>query len=192
MDTAQDTAQPKDSAILPNIIEAILFVANGAVTLDALRKTLDAEPEAIQQALAVLAERRADSGVRLQRKGSEVQLATTPEAAPFIEKFLGISVSGRLSTAALETLAIIAYREPITRVQIEAIRGVNSDGVIGTLLARGMIAETGRLETVGHPIQYSTTFQFLQQFGLKSTDDLPPLEEKTTDAQAVEVAGDAA
>ena len=79
---------------------------------------------------------------------------------------MGIEVSGRLSPAALETLAIIAYREPITRAQIEAVRGVNSDGVLGTLLSRGLIAETGRLETVGHPIQYATTFQFLQQFGL--------------------------
>jgi len=175
---------------LANLIEAILFVANGAVSLDNLRKTLDVESEAIHDALRFLAEQRAASGVRLQRKGNEVQMVTAPEAAPYIEKYLGIQVSGRLSPAALETLAIIAYREPITRAQIEAIRGVNSDGVLGTLLARGLIAESGRLDTVGHPILYSTTFQFLQQFGLHSTDELPPIEEKTTDGQAVET-GDA-
>lgn len=171
---------------LANLIEAILFVANGAVSLDNLRKTLDVETEAIQEALQMLAAQRANSGVRLQRKGNEVQMVTAPEAAPYVEKFLGIQVSGRLSPAALETLAIIAYREPITRAQIEAIRGVNSDGVLGTLLARGLITESGRLDTVGHPILYSTTFQFLQQFGLHSTQELPPIEEKPADEQAVE------
>lgn len=167
-------------------IEAILFVANGAVTLENLRKTLEVEPEVIQEALTTLAQTRAESGVRMQRKGNEVQMVTAPAAAPFIERFLGIQVSGRLSPAALETLAIVAYREPITRAMVEAIRGVNSDGVLGTLLARGLISEAGRLETVGHPIQYATTFQFLQQFGLKSVSELPPIEENNTDAQAVE------
>lgn len=175
-----------NTAELASTIEAILFVANGAVSLENLRKTLEVEPEAIQQALTALAEIRAESGVRLQRKGSDVQMVTAPAAAPYIEKFLGIQVSGRLSPAALETLAIVAYREPITRAQVEAIRGVNSDGVLGTLLARGLISEAARLETVGHPIQYATTFQFLQQFGLKSVDELPPIEENTADAQAVE------
>jgi segregation and condensation protein B len=171
------------------MIEAILFVANGSVSVENLRKTLEVEPEAIQEALAMLADRRAQSGVRLQRKGSEVQMVTAPEAAPVIERFLGIQVSGRLSPAALETLAIIAYREPITRIQIEAIRGVNSDAVLGTLLSRGLIAEAGRLETVGHPILYTTTFQFLQQFGLKSMDELPAFEETTPNDQAMDIAG---
>ena len=162
---------------LAAMIEAILFVANGPVSVENLRKTLEVEPETIQDALSALAEERAHSGVRLQRKSGEVQMVTAPEAAPLVEKFLGIQLSGRLSPAALETLAIIAYREPITRIQIEAIRGVNSDGVLGTLLARGLIAEAGRLETVGHPILYTTTFQFLQQFGLKSVDELPAFEE---------------
>jgi segregation and condensation protein B len=177
---------------MATIIEAILFVANGAASLDNLRKALDAEPSAIEDALALLAETRANGGVRLQRKGGDVQMVTSPEAAPYIEKFLGIQVSARLSTAALETLSIIAYREPVTRAQIEAIRGVNSDGVLGTLLTRGLISETGRLETVGRPILYATTFQFLQQFGLKSTGDLPPLEEDEARAQTVEASGSGA
>lgn len=158
------------------MIEAILFVANGAVPAESLRKTLELDAEGLNDALGLLAERRAGGGVRLQRKGSEVQLVTDPAAAPYVERFLGIQVSGRLSPAALETMAIVAYREPITRAQIEAIRGVNSDGVLGTLLARGLIAEAGRLETVGHPIQYATTFQFLQQFGLSSVHELPPID----------------
>jgi len=181
-----------DTTELAAMIEAILFVANGALSIENLRRTLEVEPEAIQSALDALGQQRANSGVRLQRKGGDIQMVTAPEAAPFIEKFLGIQVSGRLSPAALETLAIIAYREPITRVRIEAIRGVNSDGVLGTLLARGLINEAGRLETVGHPILYSTTFQFLQQFGLKSVNELPPVEENAPDAQAVDVANSGA
>lgn len=177
---------------LAAMIEAILFVANGAVTTDMLCKTLEATPEAIEQALALLAEQRAQSGVRLQRKGRDAQMVTAPEAAAIIEKYLGVQVTTRLSPAAMETLAIIAYREPITRVQIEAVRGVNSDGVIGTLLSRGLIAEAGRLETVGRPIQYATTFQFLQQFGLASVAELPPLEENPPDANAVADAAPAA
>jgi segregation and condensation protein B len=168
------------------MIEAILFVANGAVSVDSLRKTLEADTESIEKALAALAAKHGSGGVHIQRRAGEVQLVTAPDAAPYIERFLGIEVSARLSAAALETLAIIAYREPITRAQIEAVRGVNSDGVLGTLLSRGLITETGRLETVGHPILYATTFQFLQQFGLQSTRDLPPFEENTGDAQAVE------
>jgi segregation and condensation protein B len=175
-----------EKADLVRTIEAILFVANGAVSMDSLRRTLEAEPEAIQEAAGLLAQEREASGVRIQQRPGEVQMVTAPDAAPYIERFLGIEVSARLSPAALETLAIIAYREPITRVHIEAVRGVNSDGVLGTLLSRGLIAETGRLETVGHPILYATTFQFLQQFGLKSTKDLPPFEEPTDHAQAVE------
>ncbi len=173
---------------LARIIEAILFVANGAVSLDGLRRTLEVETSEIENALSVLTEGRAHSGLCLQRKGSEVQMVTAPDVAPYVEKYLGIHLSGRLSAAALETLAIIAYRQPVTRAQIEAIRGVNSDAVLGTLLARGLIAEAGRLETVGHPIVYTTTFQFLQQFGLKSINELPPLEEKTGDAQEMETA----
>ncbi len=174
------------------VIEAILFVANGAVSIDTLSKALETDTPSVEQALTLLAEQRQNSGVRLQRKGREAQMVTAPEAAPYVEKYLGVQVSSRLSPAALETLAIIAYREPITRVQIEAIRGVNSDGVIGTLLSRGLIAEAGRLETVGRPILYATTFQFLQQFGLKSVADLPPLEENKPDADAMADAAPAA
>jgi segregation and condensation protein B len=173
-------------------IEAILFVANGAVSIENLRKTLELDADTVQEALTILTQTRAEGGVRLQRKGSDVQMVTSPAAAPYIEKFLGIQVSGRLSPAALESLAIVAYREPITRAQVEAIRGVNSDGVLGTLLARGLISEAGRLDTVGHPIQYATTFQFLQQFGLKSVSELPPIEENTSDAQTVETPASAA
>jgi len=103
-------------------------------------------------------------------------LVSAPEAAPYVERFLGLSLSGKLSAAALETLAIIAYKQPITRPQIEAIRGVNSDGALRTLMSKGLIEEVGRLDSVGHPILFGTTFEFLQYFGLSSLSELPPLE----------------
>ncbi len=93
---------------------------------------------------------------------------------------MGLEKSGRLSEAALETLSIIAYRQPCTRAQVEAVRGVNSDSVIANLLTKGLVEEVGRMETVGHPFLYGTTFAFLQHFGLKSLDDLPPLEPTQT------------
>jgi segregation and condensation protein B len=118
--------------------------------------------------------------VRLQRKGDRVQLVTRPEAAAYIERFMGLENSGRLSQAALETLSIVAYRQPCTRAQIEVVRGVNCDSVLRNLLSKGLIEESGRQETVGHPFLYSTTFAFLQHFGLRSLNELPPLEPMQT------------
>jgi segregation and condensation protein B len=104
-------------------------------------------------------------------------LATVPEAGPHIERFLGLDLTSRLSQAALESLALIAYRQPITRAQVEAIRGVNCDGVLRTLLARGLVEPVGRLEQAGRPYLYGTTFQFLQYFGLDGLEQLPSLPE---------------
>jgi segregation and condensation protein B len=93
-----------------------------------------------------------------------------------IERFLGVQAQPRLSAAALEALAIVAYRQPITRAQVDAVRGVDSSGVIRALVGRDLIAEAGRLETVGRPILYATTEEFLRQFGLASLQELPPIE----------------
>lgn len=158
------------------LLESLLFVAESPVTIDDLAKVLEIEPAEVESLLDALEEDYLDRGIRLQRHGDRVQMVSAPEAAEAVEKFLGVESSGRLSSAALETLAIIAYRQPITRAQIEAIRGVNSDGVIRTLLRYGLIEEVGRLETVGRPLLYGTTFAFLQRFGLRSLDDLPPLD----------------
>jgi segregation and condensation protein B len=95
----------------------------------------------------------------------------------WIERFLGLEISGKLSSASLETLSIIAYRQPVTRAQIEAIRGVNSDSVLRSLIRRGLVEEVGRVETVGRPILYGTTFEFLEQFGLQSLQELPDWHE---------------
>jgi segregation and condensation protein B len=135
-----------------------------------------------------LSEDYAKRGLRLQRKGNRVQLVSAPQAAPYIERFLGLSLSGKLSVAALETLAIIAYKQPVTRPQIEAIRGVSSDGVLRTLISKGLIEEVGRLETVGHPVLFGTTFEFLQYFGLDSLDGLPSLDiPENEDTSEVEI-----
>jgi len=99
-------------------------------------------------------------------------MVTAPESASCVQAFLGLEQTVRLSSAALETLAIIAFKQPVTRAQVEAIRGVNSDGVIATLEGRGLIEETGQHEGPGHPFLYGTTMSFLQHFGLESLDEL--------------------
>ncbi|MBI2864031.1 MAG: SMC-Scp complex subunit ScpB [Chloroflexi bacterium] len=157
-------------------VESLLFVADGPVDVARLERTLAANRRAIETALASLAKDSHNRGVRLQRKGDAVQLVTAPKSAPYVERFLGIEQSGRLSTAALETLAAVAYLQPVTRAKIEAIRGVNSDRALATLQSRCLVEEVGRMETVGHPAQFGTTFGFLQHFGFTSLDELPPLE----------------
>lgn len=155
-----------------------MFVAEGPVTIAALARSLEVDAAKIEETIAELRKDYAGRGFRVQRSKERLQLVSAPDAAPAIEKFLGLEGSGHLSTPALETLAIIAYRQPITRPALEAIRGVNCDGVIHSLVTRGLVQEAGRLETVGHPVLYTTTFDFLQNFGLQSVDDLPPLEQE--------------
>lgn len=131
----------------------------------------------IETAFASLSEECRGKGIRVQRWGNEVQMVTAPEMAPYVERFLGTERGGRLSMAALETLAIIAYRQPITRAQIESIRGVNSERALATLSVRGLVAEAGRLEGPGRPMLWVTSMEFLEYFGLKGKEDLPPLPE---------------
>ena len=179
---------PSQPAPLKSLVESLLFVAEGPVAIAALARALEVEPEKVDEALAELKSDYAERGVRVQRARDKVQLVSAPDAATVIQKFLGIDGSGHLSAAALETLAIIAYRQPITRPAIESVRGVNCDGVIHSLLTRGLIQEVGRMETAGRPILYATTFDFLQHFGLRDVEDLPPLEEQTEKVLAEAVA----
>ena len=116
---------------------------------------------------------REQRGIRLQRLGEQVQLVSAPENARFVAAMLGMPTQVKLTTAALETLAVIAYRQPITRGQLEAIRGVNSDRALATLAQHGLAIEVGRATTVGRPALFGTTLEFLQQFGLASIDALP-------------------
>ncbi len=172
---AEETNTPKELHISAQL-EALLFVASGAVTLQQLAAALEITARKVEKGLAALDETLADRGLRLQRHAGRVQLTTAPSAAPLIERFLGLDATSRLSRAAMEALAIVAYQQPATRPQVDAVRGVNSDGVLKSLLSKGLIQEIGRAETPGRPILYSTTPDFLQHFGLASLHELPPLE----------------
>ncbi len=169
-------------------VEALLFVAPDAVTYGDLARALDVSEEAVRESVEVLAQQLHGHGFELQRMGARVQLVTAPDLAADVERFLGLEVSSKLSTAALETLAIIAYRQPITRAEIEAIRGVSSDGVLRSLLNKGLIEVVGRKETVGRPLLYGTSMGFLQYFGLRDLNELPPLEDHAVNAESLEQA----
>jgi len=160
-------------------VEALLFVSAEPLGLSDLRRVLAIRQPTLDRALDYLGRTLADGrrGIRLQRHEGVVRLVSAPEMALYVDKLRGQQAGQRLSDAALETLALIAYRQPVTRPQIEAIRGVDCSGVTNTLLQRGLVTEVGRLETVGHPILYGTTLAFLQHFGLESPEHLPPLEE---------------
>ena len=157
-------------------IEALLFVASEPASVEQLAQVLHASEGAVEEALEGLVARYQERGLRVQRIHHQVQFVTAPEASADVQHFLGLDASTRLSTAALEALALVAYRQPITRAQIEATRGVNCDGVLRTLLSHGLIAPIGRLEQAGRPIIYGTTFEFLQYFGLTDLSQLPSLE----------------
>lgn len=175
--TLEAAVGPEDApgASLAALVEALLFVADEPVSIDRLASTLAVDASLVAQALDDLAAASAGRGLRIQRKGPRVQMVTAPEAGPAIERFLGLDLSARLSGPALETLAIIAYKQPITRAEVDAIRGVQSDSVVRSLVGKGLIEEVGRLEQAGRPIIYGTTFGFLQHFGLRDLGDLPPL-----------------
>lgn len=160
------------------LIESLLFVADEPVAIGHLASAIGVKREEVEEALRVLSEEYEQRGLRLQRKGERVQMVTAPEAAPHIERFLDLELSSTLSAPALETLAIVAYQQPITRAQIEAVRGVNCDSVLRTLVSKGLIEEVGRLPQAGRPIIYGTTFEFLQHFGLQDLAELPPLEKE--------------
>jgi segregation and condensation protein B len=160
-------------------IEALLFVSAGGTAPSQIATVLDIPLRIIESNLEILEQRLASEsqphGIRLQRHRGRVQLTTSPDFAKDIERFLGLESSNKLSRAALETLAIIAYQQPVTRPEIDAIRGVSSDGVLKNLLSKGLVQELGRAERPGRPILFTTTSDFLQHFGLTSLEELPPL-----------------
>ncbi|HSO12022.1 MAG TPA: SMC-Scp complex subunit ScpB [Anaerolineales bacterium] len=156
-------------------LEAILFVAAEPVTTAQLAAALDVAPSVIERGLNELDASLLTRGLRLQRHTGRVQLTTAPQLADLIERFLGLEATSHLSRAALETLAIIAYQQPVTRPQIDSIRGVNSDSMLKSLLNKGLIVESGRADGPGRPILYSTTPEFLQHFGLNSILEMPSL-----------------
>ena len=172
---ADHIAQPPLS--MKGMVESLLFVADEPVQPERLATVLGTNPERVELALKELAEEyEPRRGIRLQFTRNRVQMVTAPEATEVVRRYLGLELEGKLSPAALETLAIVAYRQPVTRAQVETIRGVNSDSVLRTLINRGRIDELGRLDQAGRPIIYGTSFEFLQQFGLSSLEQLPTLD----------------
>ncbi len=172
-------AEPSSNGVLSleALVESLLFVADEPVPVARLAEALEVTPREVEAALSVLGEAyvAAHRGLSLQRFRDRVQLTTAPAAAAKVEKFLGLGAASPLSRAALETLAIIAYQQPVTRPHIEAVRGVNSDSVLKNLLGKGLIEEVGRTDGPGRPVLYATTPEFLQYFGLSALTDLPPL-----------------
>lgn len=160
---------------LRGVIESLLFVAGRPLEVSELRRLTGADEARVRSAVAALASEleRGGRGVRVQSMGSSAQMVSAPEHARFVAALLGLPTQVRLTTAALETLSVIAYRQPITRGQIEGIRGVNSDRALASLLQHGLAQEVGRAATVGRPVLFGTTPEFLQQFGLTSLDLLP-------------------
>ncbi len=156
-------------------LEALLFVTPSAVSTGQLATALEVTPRRVEIALEELEALYANRGIRVQRHRDRIQLTTAPETAQVVERFLSLEATTRLSRAALEALAIIAYQQPVTRPMVDSIRGVNSDGVIRNLLSKGLLEEAGRSESPGRPILYETTPEFLQHFGLASLEELPPL-----------------
>ena len=161
------------------VVESLLFASGDPLTVKELTKATDTDSETVTIALNNLKQRYtlAQSSLQVVEIANGFQLATRPEYAPYIGKLLAPHAN-RLSKPALETATIIAYRQPCTQVEIEAVRGVGSDGVIKTLLERELITEAGRKSSPGRPLLYVTTPQFLHYFGLGSLADLPPIEEE--------------
>ena len=166
--------EPPAREELCNVLEAVLFVADSPIEIGALARTVNAPKHDVSDALLELAEALRDRGVRLQRTGDLVQLVSAPRTASYVARFLGLE-HPPLTNASLETLAIIAYRQPITRTGIESVRGVDCDGPIRTLMARELVEEIGRAPVVGRPVLFGTTVRFLEYFGLEKPEDMPPL-----------------
>ena len=169
-----------DRAQIKNIIEAMLFVSDKPLFLSEIKGVLE-DPDAneIKEVIAELAGEFETQGraLRVKEIAGGYQIVTDPVLAPWLKKLYKTAGSDRLSGPSLETLAIIAYKQPASKPEIEAIRGVNVDGVLKTLVEKNLVRILGRRETVGRPIIYGTTQDFLQYFGLNSLEELPRLEE---------------
>jgi segregation and condensation protein B len=177
LDAQTPTISPADRQI-GAVIESLLFVSGRPLQRGELRKLIGVDEERLTAALAAL-EYDLESqqrGIRLQRLGDQVQLVTAPEHARYVAALLGLPMTAKLTPAALETLAVVAYRQPMTRSQIESVRGVNSDRALASLIQHGLVTEVGRAQTVGRPALFATTAEFLQQFGLTSLEQLPHIK----------------
>lgn len=174
---------------LYGVLEALLFVSDEPVSAAELAKIIDARPSEVDSALAFLAHRFADEerGIQLREVAGGWRLYSHPAYHEVIERYVASWDTRSLSAAALETLAIIAYHQPVTRADINAIRGVGSEGVVSSLVEKGLVREAGRASSPGNAILYGTSRTFLERFGLKGLSDLPPLEQFAPDEQTREL-----
>ncbi|MBQ6342802.1 MAG: SMC-Scp complex subunit ScpB [Anaerolineaceae bacterium] len=170
-------------------LEAVLFAAAAPVSYTRLSETMGLKAGVIHEMCQTISNNyeKRGSGIRMQFMDGQVQLTTAPEASSAVETFLGLEATQKLSRAALETLTIIAYRQPVSRPAVDSIRGVNSEYILRGLLTRGLIEEVGRAETAGRPILYGTTQDFLLYFGLSSLNDLPPFETDVVEENETEL-----
>lgn len=159
-------------------LEALLFVANEPLPASRLAELTTSDATAVSAALSELSENLSTRGLRLTELDSAYQLVTAPEADSAVRRYLEAETRTDLTRAALETLAIIAYRGPVTRSQLDELRGVASETMIRNLLQRGLITEAGRSREPGKPLLYTVSHAFLRHFGLTSLSELPPLENK--------------
>lgn len=171
-----------------SILEAILFISGEPLTVETLRNILEIDENEIERFLRELSDeyRLKNTGLLIVEVAGGFQMVTNPMCAPWIKKFLSVAVPARLSQQSLETLSIVAYKQPVIKAEIDAIRGVDSDGALRTLLERRLIKILGRKETPGRPLIYGTTREFLRYFGLKDLSGLPTLKE-LREVEGVEV-----
>jgi len=164
---------------LKSVIESLLIVSDEPLSVKKISQVTEVPPAAIKQSLAELQKelREQNRGFQLRQVGGGYRFFSHPANAQYVEKLVASWDSRRLTQAALETLAVIAYKQPVTKATINLIRGVNSETAIASLLAKGLIKEKGREKSPGSPILYGTTELFLEKFGLTSLTDLPPLAE---------------
>jgi segregation and condensation protein B len=169
-------------------LEAILFVTESPVPIEELAEVLELPKQRVQTELDELATELLirDSGVVLRQAGGGWRLYSNPDAYPFLERFASSATARRISGAALEVLAVIAYRQPVSRGQIAEIRGVDSDSALRTLERMGLVEEAGRLPGPGNPAIYRTTGLFLEKLGVNQLDELPPLADHVPPAEVVE------
>jgi segregation and condensation protein B len=174
------------------VIESVLFVADGPVELRTLARLTEQTPEAINRAIEELGATSRERGVRIQRTGQSAQMVSAPETASYVQRYLGIDENQRLSPVVLVTLTVIAYKQPVTKGEVERILRKNCEYSVMVLKARDLINEVGRADGPGRPYLYGTTFKFLEHFGLEKPEDLPPLPELEVAAALVTENGGAA
>ena len=178
-------SDPPPGELTETQLEALLFVAERPLTRSEIATLTGVDRETVDARVGDLQVSLADRGIRLVESGERVELATAPDAGRLIARYVGADAP-RLSGPSLETLAIVAYRQPCTRATIERIRGVDSDYTLRTLMHRRLVMELGRSEAPGRPILFGTGFDFLERFGLTSLDELPPLEASVAERLFVE------